>query len=282
MSEIGKELISMYKSIESKIPFKPSIGIVLGSGLGGLLDNVKIEGKIPYSDIPNFPKSTAPDHRGQFLFIHIGNIPVVVMQGRVHYYEGYDIKEVVMPERLMAVMGVKTVILTNAAGGMYDNMEVGDIMCITDHIATFVPSPVRGENIDEFGPRFPDMSDVYSKTLRKKAHIIAKKIGLTLKDGIYVQLSGPQFETPSEIKFYKNMGWSACGMSTAVEAIALNHFGVKVLGFSMITNFAAGLKEEKLDGTDVVDVANRKGDIFTKFIIELVKDIGENYESFSI
>lgn len=273
MSKIGQNLNKMYTSIKGRIPFAPKVGIVLGSGLGGILDKLDIKGVIPYKDIEGFPQSTAPDHKGQFLFAYINDVPVVIMQGRVHYYEGYSIDEVVYPSRLMALMGVKLVILTNAAGGMYDGMEVGDIMMIKDHISTFVPSPLRGENLSEYGVRFPDMGDVYSKKLRDKAKIVAKKIGLDLKEGIYVQLSGPQFETPAEIQFYKSMGWGACGMSTAVEAIALGHMGVKVLGFSMITNYAAGLKDEKLEGTDVVDVANKRGKVFSDYILCLVDDI---------
>lgn len=273
MSKIGQNLNKMYTSIKGRIPFAPKVGIVLGSGLGGILDKLDIKGVIPYKDIEGFPQSTAPDHKGQFLFAYINDVPVVIMQGRVHYYEGYSIDEVVYPSRLMALMGVKLVILTNAAGGMYDGMEVGDIMMIKDHISTFVPSPLRGENLSEYGVRFPDMGDVYSKKLRDKAKVVAKKIGLDLKEGIYVQLSGPQFETPSEIQFYKSMGWGACGMSTAVEAIALGHMGVKVLGFSMITNYAAGLKDEKLEGTDVVDVANKRGKVFSDYILRLVDDI---------
>ena len=273
MSKIGQNLNKMYTSIKARIPFAPKVGIVLGSGLGGILDKLDIKGVIPYKDIEGFPQSTAPDHKGQFLFAYINDVPVVIMQGRVHYYEGYSIDEVVYPSRLMALMGVKLVILTNAAGGMYDGMDVGDIMMIKDHISTFVPSPLRGENLSEYGVRFPDMGDVYSKKLRDKAKVVAKKIGLDLKEGIYVQLSGPQFETPSEIQFYKSMGWGACGMSTAVEAIALGHMGVKVLGFSMITNYAAGLKDEKLEGTDVVDVANKRGKVFSDYILRLVDDI---------
>ena len=273
MSKIGQNLNKMYTSIKARIPFAPKVGIVLGSGLGGILDKLDIKGVIPYKDIEGFPQSTAPDHKGQFLFAYINDVPVVIMQGRVHYYEGYSIDEVVYPSRLMALMGVKLVILTNAAGGMYDGMEVGDIMMIKDHISTFVPSPLRGENLSEYGVRFPDMGDVYSKKLRDKAKVVAKKIGLDLKEGIYVQLSGPQFETPAEIQFYKSMGWGACGMSTAVEAIALGHMGVKVLGFSMITNYAAGLKDEKLEGTDVVDVANKRGKVFSDYILRLVDDI---------
>ena len=273
MSKIGQNLNKMYTSIKARIPFAPKVGIVLGSGLGGILDKLDIKGVIPYKDIEGFPQSTAPDHKGQFLFAYINDVPVVIMQGRVHYYEGYSIDEVVYPSRLMALMGVKLVILTNAAGGMYDGMEVGDIMMIKDHISTFVPSPLRGENLSEYGVRFPDMGDVYSKKLRDKAKVVAKKIGLDLKEGIYVQLSGPQFETPAEIQFYKSMGWGACGMSTAVEAIALSHMGVKVLGFSMITNYATGLKDEKLEGTDVVDVANKRGKVFSDYILRLVDDI---------
>ena len=270
MSAEGKQLKEMYESIKSEIPYTPQIGIVLGSGLGNILDSITIDKIIPYTSIAHFPKSTAPDHKGQYLFAYINSVPCVLMQGRVHYYEGYDIKTVVVPQRLMALMGIKTAILTNAAGGMDSTFSVGDIMMITDHISSLIPSPLRGENIDEFGVRFPDMTHVYSKELSDKARTVAKTCQLNLKEGIYVQLPGPQFETPAEINFYKSQGWGACGMSTVVEAIALRHAGVDVLGFSLITNMAAGLSKTLLAGTDVVDVASKRADVFSSFIMSLV------------
>lgn len=270
MSEKGKQLKTMYESIKNEIPYTPEVGIVLGSGLGDILKSIKVDKVIPYTSIPGFPKSTAPDHKGQYLFAYINDVPCVLMQGRIHYYEGYDIQTVVTPQRLMVLMGIKTCILTNAAGGMKDDLNVGDVMMITDHISSFIPSPIRGENLDEFGTRFPDMTAVYSKELSEKARCVAKKCNLDLKEGIYVQVSGPQFETPAEINFYKSQGWGACGMSTVVEAIALRHAKINVLGFSLITNLAAGLSKTLLDGTDVVDVASKKGPVFSSFIMSLV------------
>lgn len=270
MSVGGKKLEAMYESIKREIPYKPEIGIVLGSGLGDILNSIKVDKIIPYTSIEGFPKSTAPDHKGQYLFAYINDVPCVLMQGRVHYYEGYDIQTVVVPQRLMALMGIKKAILTNAAGGMASGFSVGDIMMITDHISSFIPSPLRGENIDELGVRFPDMTHVYSKELCSTARSVAAKCKLDLKEGIYVQLSGPQFETPAEINFYKSLGWGACGMSTVVEAIALRHANVEVLGFSLITNMAAGLSSALLDGTDVVEVASKRGSVFSSYILSLI------------
>lgn len=274
MSKLGQELIKTYESIKAEVPFTPKLGLVLGSGLGSILDSVKIEKAIPYSSIKGFPQSTAPGHKGQYLFVHLNGVPAVLMQGRIHYYEGYDIKDVVLPVRLMALMGAETVILTNAAGGLQKGMEIGDIMMITDHIAQFVPSPIRGENLDEWGPRFPDMTAVYDATLQRIAEDTAKKTNLNLKKGVYVQFSGPQFETPAEIKMCSVLGADVCGMSTVVEAVALRHMGVKVMGFSMITNLAAGLNKTLLDENDVVETASKKGVVFASFISELVKNIG--------
>lgn len=275
MSKIGDDLNIAYESIKNEIPFVPEVGLVLGSGLGSILERVKIEKAIPYSTIKNFPQSTAPGHKGQYLFVHLNGVPTVLMQGRVHYYEGYEMTEVVKPVRLMALMGAKKVILTNAAGGLQKGMEIGDIMMLTDHIAQFVPSPLRGENYEEKGPRFPDMTEVYSKVLQKKAENVAKEVNLNLKKGVYVQFSGPQFETPTEIKMCALIGASACGMSTVVEAVALRHMGVEVMGFSMITNLAAGLNDALLDETDVIKVASKRGVIFSSFIEKLVEAIGK-------
>lgn len=275
MSVIGNKLQISFDSVKNKLPFTPEVGLVLGSGLGSILDNLTIEESIPYSEIADFPHSTAPGHKGQFLFVHIGKVPCVLMQGRVHYYEGYDMADVVKPVRMMALMGVKKVILTNAAGGLQKGMQCGDIMMITDHISQFVPSPLRGENYEERGPRFPDMTNVYSLALQKKASSVAKKVELDLKKGVYVQFSGPQFETPTEIKMCSLLGASACGMSTGVEAIALRHMGVEVMGFSMITNLAAGLSDAPLDENDVIEIASRRGKVFASFIENLIKEIGE-------
>lgn len=274
MSSMKERINNAYKSISSKIPFVPEIGIVLGSGLGGLLDSVKIDAIIPYKEIKDFPQSTAPSHKGQFVFVHIGDIPCVLMQGRIHFYEGYEADEVVIPQRLMIKMGVKTIILTNAAGGMQEGMKAGDIMLITDHISTLIPSPVRGENLDEFGVRFPDMTDIYTKELRKLAEDVAKKEKISLKKGVYFQHPGPQFETPAEIKMYRALGGDVCGMSTAIEAVAIRHAGIKLLGFSLITNLAAGLSKVELDGNDVIDVANEVGPVFTRYIMALIKALG--------
>lgn len=260
------KLVHCFESIHGKTSFAPKLALVLGSGLGNFGDSVKVDTIIPYSEIEGFPVSTAPGHKGRFIFGHVANVPVVVMQGRVHYYEGYHMQDVVLPVRLMQMLGAKAVFLTNAAGGVNTNFSVGDFMLIEDHITCFVPSPLIGANIDALGTRFPDMSEVYDKNLRGCIQNAADEINLKLKNGVYMQLTGPQFETPAEIRAYGAMGADAVGMSTACEAIAARHAGMLVCGVSCITNMAAGLSTTELSGDDVNETADRVGGTFQRLV----------------
>ncbi len=231
--------------------FVPKLGIVLGSGLGELCNDIRVLGKIPYSKLPGFPISTVEGHDGQFIFGYIEKIPVVLMKGRVHYYEGYDIQQVVMPVRVMALLGAETVILTNAAGGINKNFYNGCLMLINDQISSFVPSPLRGANIDELGVRFPDMTNIYDKELKTIISSEARKLQIPIREGVYAQMPGPNYESPAEVKMLGILGADAVGMSTACEAIALRHMGVRVAGVSCITNMAAGLSKNTLSHEDV-------------------------------
>lgn len=251
--------------------FHPQIGIVLGSGLGALAEEIEIMDSISYHDIPGFPVSTAPSHKGRFVFGTIGEKRVVIMQGRVHLYEGYTAQEVVMPIRLMQQMGVKTLFLTNASGGINKHFHIGDFMMITDHISTFVPSPLRGENEEKLGPRFPDMSQVYSKRLQKIIVSAAQDNQIPIQKGVYVQLPGPAFETPAEIRMCSALGADAVGMSTAIEAQAARHCGLEVCGISCITNLACGLRDQPISGAEVTETANRVAGSFKALIKEAVK-----------
>ena len=232
--------------------FVPEVGVILGSGLGAFGDMVRRVAEVPYSMIPGFPLSTAPGHAGRFVFGYVEDTPVAVMQGRVHLYEGYDVSDVVLPVRLMAALGAKILFVTNASGGMRPDLEAGNLMLLTDHISCFVPNPLIGPNPDEVGPRFPDMSEVYDRDLRGIVKGAADRNGIELKEGVYVQLTGPSFETPAEIRMLSLMGADAVGMSTVVEVIAARHAGMRVAGVSCVANLAAGLSPTPLSGEEVL------------------------------
>jgi len=248
----------------------PKTAIVLGSGLGDVADNITDALIIPYGKLADFPVSTAPGHKGRFVIGKLGETPVIIMQGRIHYYEGYPMSDVVLPVRVLARLGVENFVLTNAVGGMADGMREGDLMLITDHISTFVPSPLIGPNVDELGLRFPDMTHVYDKDLQEIFRKAAEKIDLNLLEGTYAQLTGPQFETATEIQLYKSWGIDVVGMSTVVEAIALRHMDIRVSGVSCITNLAAGINENLLCGDDVVDVGIEVGPTMTALLSEAI------------
>lgn len=231
--------------VRSRIEKVPSKAIILGTGLGALVDFITDKTAIPYEDIPNFPISTVEGHSGNLIFGKLGSEPVLAMQGRFHFYEGYDMKQVTFPVRVMKELGIKTLFVSNAAGGMNKEFEVGDIMIITDHINLFPENPLRGKNIAEHGPRFPAMTEAYDRSLVKKAEQIASEKGIRVMKGVYVGVSGPTFETPSEYEFYRIIGGDAVGMSTVPEVIVANHAGIKVFGVSVITD---------LGGKDVRDV----------------------------
>lgn len=268
-----KELEKYLSCVKTKIDFKPDVAIVLGSGLNKLAEKINVKETISYSDIDGFPISTNKMHAGAFIFGYLGDVPVVAMNGRIHYYEGYSMNQVVSPIRLMKLMGAKKLILSNAAGGISDNLNVGDLMMITDHISSFVPSPLIGPNIDELGTRFPDMTSVYDSEICKKIKNIARENNIDLKAGVYLQTTGPNYETPAEINMYKLLGADAVGMSTVCEAITAVHCGFKVCGISCITNKAAGITGEPLSDEEVGVAASKASDKFCLLIEELVKRI---------
>lgn len=258
-------------SIRKKTDFKPEIALILGSGLGDYADGIQIETTVDYSEIEGFPVSTVTGHKGRFVFGYVGEVPVVIMQGRVHYYEGYPMTDVVLPTRLMGLLGAKKLILTNAAGGINEHFRPGDFMMITDHIATGVPSPLIGPNLEELGPRFPDMSEVYSRRIQDVIREAASDCGISLREGVYVQLTGSNYETPAEVKMCKIWGGDAVGMSTACEAVAARHMGMEIGGISCITNLAAGISKEKLDHKEVQETADRVSKDFKRLVTKIIE-----------
>lgn len=265
-----QKLKTCLESIRKKTDFRPQVGLVLGSGLGDYADEIRTEAVIEYGTIEGFPVSTVAGHKGRFVFGYVENVPVVIMQGRVHYYEGYDMADVVLPIRLMGMLGAEKIILTNAAGGVNETFCPGDFMMITDHIATAVPSPLIGENIDVLGERFPDMSQVYSLRLQEVIRTVAEDCGIPLREGVYVQFTGPNYETPAEIRMCRSWGGDAVGMSTACEAVSARHMGLEVCGISCITNPAAGLSARKLSHREVQETADRVSRDFKKLVTEIL------------
>ena len=272
MNEVYEKLMKCKESIEKKIDFKPEVALILGSGLGDYADELEIEQSIDYTEIEGFPTSTVVGHKGRFVFAHVEGVPVVIMQGRVHYYEGYPMSDVVLPTRLMGLLGAKKIILTNAAGGVNFDFKPGDFMMITDHITTAIPSPLIGPNMDELGVRFPDMSEVYDVQLREVIRGAAKKLDIPLKEGVYMQFTGPNYETPAEIRMCRTWGGDAAGMSTACEAMAAHHMGMRVCGISCITNLAAGMSKEKLNHKEVQETADRVAVQFKQLVTEIIKN----------
>lgn len=268
---VYEKLENCLKSVRERTDFVPKVALVLGSGLGNFADNIKVEKVIPYSDIEGFPVSTVPGHAGEFIFGYIDEIPVVCMKGRVHYYEGYNITDVVLPTRLMKLLGAEILFLTNASGGVNESFKAGDFMLIKDHISLFAPNPLIGQNIEELGTRFPDMSSVYDSDLNDIIINVAKENNITLQQGVYVQCTGPSFESPAEIKMLGKLGVDAVGMSTVVEAIAARHCGMRICGISCVCNLAAGISKNPLSHDEVQAAANEAAPKFTKLIYEAIK-----------
>lgn len=273
MNENYEKLMKCYECVQKKISFKPELALILGSGLGDYADTMEVVETLDYHDIEGFPVSTVPGHKGRFVFGYAGGVPIVAMQGRVHFYEGYKPQDVVLPVRLMKLMGAKVLFLTNAAGGINRSFNAGDLMLITDHISMSVPSPLIGENIEELGVRFPDMSEVYSRRLRKIVENASVTAGVPLRKGVYIQTTGPQYETPSEIRAYERLGADAVGMSTAIEAIAARHAGMEICGISCISNLAAGISVNPLTHKEVQETADRVAPLFKKLVTQAISDI---------
>ena len=279
MNNVYEKIKTCLASIREKTDFVPEVALILGSGLGDYADQIKIETTIDYADIEGFPTSTVAGHKGRFVFGYVGKVPVVIMQGRVHYYEGYPMTDVVLPTRLMGMLGAKKLILTNAAGGVNLNYKPGDFMLITDHITTAIPSPLIGENPEELGTRFPDMSEVYSLSMREIIKAEAEKLEIPLREGVYVQFTGPAYETPAEIRMCRSWGGDAVGMSTACEAVAANHMGMKILGISFISNLAAGMSTQPLSHKEVQEAADLAAPKFRALVTEVIRRIGEHEKS---
>ena len=275
MNLVYEKLVKCYESVRAKTDFEPKVALILGSGLGDYAKNIKVVDTIDYHDIEGFPVSTVSGHAGRFIFGYVNDVPVVCMQGRVHYYEGYPMTDVVLPTRLMKMLGAKVLFLTNAAGGVQDGMKAGNLMMIKDHIATFVPSPLIGANIDELGTRFPDMSNIYDKDLQQVVRDCAANLGLEMKEGVYVQFTGPAYETPTEVQMAKRLGGDAVGMSTACEAVAANHMGMKILGISCITNLAAGISPVPLTHEEVKITADETAPKFEALTTAIITEIGK-------
>lgn len=271
MSKVYDKLLKCYECVREKTDFVPEVAIVLGSGLGDYAESIRVESELPYSEIEGFPVSTVPGHAGKFIFGYLEDIPVVCMKGRVHYYEGYPISDVVLPVRLMKLMGAKILFLTNAAGGVNTSFHAGDLMLIKDQISVFAPNPLIGENIEELGVRFPDMSHVYDEELQQVIRRAAKDNGIFLQEGVYTQLTGPSFESPAEIRMLRTLGCDAVGMSTVVEAIAANHMGMNICGISCICNLAAGMTANPLNHEEVQEAADKAAPNFKKLVTESVK-----------
>ena len=268
LKEIKKSAIFL----KQKTKFNPKTGIILGTGLGGLVDQIKIKHSIQYKDIPYFPLSTVEGHSGKLIFGKLGEKDVVAMQGRFHFYEGYSIDKITLPVKVMKMLGIKNLIVSNASGGVNPNYQIGDLMIIQDHI-NLIPNPLIGKNIDELGPRFPDMSEAYCKKLITKAENIAKRKNIRIQKGVYVALTGPTLETPAEYKFMRIIGGDTVGMSTAPEVIIANHMQIKCFAISVITDLGVEGKIQKVTHEEIQKIAEKSEPKLTQIISELIKSI---------
>ena len=275
MKDEYKRIMGCLECIQKKVNFQPKVALVLGSGLGDYGDNIDIRYRVDYAEIDNFPISTVEGHQGRFLFGYIKDVPVVVMQGRIHYYEGYSMSDVVLPIRLMHLMGAEILMLTNSSGGLNPDFVPGDLMMITDQISTFVPSPLIGKNIDELGTRFPDMTHIYDISLQQMIRDAAKDMDFSLKEGVYIQFTGPNYESPAEVRMARLLGADAVAMSTACEAVAAKHMGMRICGISCISNMAAGITGQPLSHEEVKTAGERVAPIFSKLVTESIIKMGQ-------
>jgi purine-nucleoside phosphorylase len=253
--------------IRTKSSLQPEAGLILGSGLGNVVDAIDVETSIPYAEIPGAKASTVLGHQGRLILGRANRLPVAVMQGRVHFYEGYEMAEVMFLARVLGRLGIKKLVVTNAAGGINTDYKPGDLMLISDHINLMGVNPLRGANVEDLGVRFPDMSDAYAESLRAVAKQVAEEQGLKVQEGVYLALSGPTYETPAEIRAFRILGADAVGMSTAPEVIAASHMQIPVLGISCITNMAAGILKQKLTHQEVMDTTARVQTEFTNLVL---------------
>jgi purine-nucleoside phosphorylase len=274
-SQIYEDLHEAVEFIRSKTQAKPRIGIILGSGMGSVAEIIKPEVTLEYASIPHFGVTSVEGHTGKLVLGTLGDIPVALLQGRLHLYEGHSMAQVVFPTRVLAMLGIQALIVTNAAGGLEKKMKPGDFMAIDDHINLMGDNPLKGKNIDQMGPRFPDMTEAYDRAFLKACMATAKKIKMTMTSGVYIGLAGPTYETPAEIRYLKIIGGQAVGMSTVPEVIAANHFGVRVCGISCITNSAAGISKTKLSHSEVTEVGKQVAVKFKDFMAEFILRIEE-------
>lgn len=264
---VYEQYAASVEAIRARIgDFRPRVLLILGSGLGSLGDAVETPIAVPYNEIPHMKFSTAPGHKGQFLFGRLAGCDVAVMQGRLHAYEGWSFADAAYPVRVARLLGAETLIVTNAAGAVNVEFEVGDIMLITDHIKLFGNSPLCGPNVDEFGPRFPDSTHIYTPALQEIARKVARHLSVTLREGVYMYFPGPQYETPAEIRAARLLGADAVGMSTVPEAIVARHCGMNVLGFTLCTNMAAGVLDQPLSGEEVIEAGNAAAPRFSALV----------------
>lgn len=273
MSDILQKIHETVAYIRSHYAEESTVGVVLGSGLGQFTNELTVEKEISYSDIPHFPVSTVEGHKGKLVFGTLGDKKVVVMAGRFHYYEGYSIEEVVYPIRVMKYLGIKTIVLSNAAGGVNPNYEVGELMIIKDHISQFGINPLIGKNISEFGPRFPDMSEPYKKDLIAKAKAIAARLNIKVEEGVYLGVTGPTFETRSEYKMIHVLGGDAVGMSTVPEVIVAVHMGLPVFAMSVITDIGIREEENKITHAEVLEAAQAAEPKMTAIVKQLIIEL---------
>ena len=270
-----ERLESCREQIEKMTDFKPEVVLVLGSGLGDYVDEVEVVKTIPYSDIKGWPNSTAPNHAGNLVFAKYKGINLAIMQGRVHYYEGYSMDEVVLPIRVLHMLGAETCILTNAVGAINPEYHVGDFVCVRDHISSFIPSPLIGENVEEFGDRFIGMTDAYDKEMQETVLKVGKENNIPVHSGVYLQVTGPQYETPAEIQMYRSLGADTVAMSLAAETIAARHMGMKVCGINCVSNMGAGMEEEGFSHDTVTEEVGKSAGNYKILINGLLDSLAE-------
>ena len=267
---IYQKIKEAVETIRSQTPLKPAIGIVLGSGLGAVAEQVTEPTVIPFTEIPHFYRTTIEGHKGQAIIGKISGVPVVVLQGRFHFYEGYAMEDVVFPVRAICALGIDTLVLTNAAGGINTRFRAGDLMLIEDHLNLMGDNPLRGPHLDKLGPRFPDLSEAYNKSCLETLESVANELEIPVHKGVYAGLLGPTYETPAEVRMLRTLGADAVGMSTVPESIAANHLGVRVAAISCITNLAAGLSPHKLNHQEVIEISKIGADKMKRILVSAI------------